>query len=382
MTNQAGVTQQVEVGSVVHAPESPMAGLVRTARRIGASDAPVLIVGEAGTGKETIGRVLHASGSRRSRPFAAVSCGGVSEALLETALFGRSRGGDGPAPRPGAMALAEGGTLFLDEVGELPPTVQLKLLHVLRDLVYEPVGAVDPVPADFRLIASTSRDLAADVEAGRFRRDLYFRVAVCSIQVPPLRDRGEDATLLFDHFLTLRGEARTVEPAVYEALRTHRWPGNVRELLGLVERLAICAEGETIRLSDLPPALHRTAPLAALRPARTVAAAALHPVRPPPAELSIARELAAVPPGSAGLPGPSILAGSTIDLTAMLRGLEDSFIDAALARTGGNKKAAADLLGLHRTTLVEKLRRRRRVEGGEAGPPEDLAREPIRTQAP
>jgi sigma-54 specific flagellar transcriptional regulator A len=251
------------------------------------------------------------------------------------------------APRRGRIAAAHGGTLFIDEIGELPLSLQVKLLRVLQERSYEPVGSTEPVPANFRLVAATNRDLAAEVEAGRFRRDLYYRLLVCPIEVPPLRARRGDVPVLFRHFWSGRGESRAVEPAALRALEAWDWPGNVRELENLVERLSVCAEGPAIRLADLPAHLRGASP-----DAPPVAFAPVAPQEEP------RRLFAAEQPHA---PEPVAIDESRpVDLPAILRRLEEAYIDAALTRTGGNKKAAADLLGLQRTTLVEKLRRRAR----------------------
>jgi sigma-54 specific flagellar transcriptional regulator A len=346
--------------ALVHGPESPILDLVRTCGRIAASDATVLITGETGVGKEVFARLIHEKSPRASRALVPVNCGAIPEALLESELFGHVRGAftGATSARRGRIAAAEGGTLFLDEIGELPLSLQVKLLRVLQERSYEPVGSTEPVPANFRLVAATNKDLAAEVEAGRFRRDLYYRLLVCPIEVPPLRSRRGDVPHLFAHFWTGRGEARAVEPQVLKLLEEHAWPGNVRELENLIERLSVCAEGATIRVADLPPhlrpdsAMVRPLPAAAREPAprrdAPTVAAEVHPlfrvVEPPPAA-----------GGAVDLDGEH-----PVDLPAMLRRLEDAYIDAALARTNGNRKAAADLLGLQRTTLVEKLRRRQR----------------------
>ncbi|MFY3745398.1 sigma-54 interaction domain-containing protein [Anaeromyxobacter sp. Red801] len=389
---------------LVFGPGSPLGALVRTCERIARSEATVLLTGETGTGKEVFARAIHASSPRASRPLVPVNCGAIPEALLESELFGHVRGAftGAMASRRGRVAAAEGGTLFLDEVGELPLALQVKLLRVLQERTYEPVGSTEAVPADFRLVAATNRDLSAEVTAGRFRRDLYYRLLVCPLEIPPLRARKGDALRLFQHFWAARGERRPIEPAVAEALTAYDWPGNVRELENLVERLSVCAEGSVIRAADLPIALRcrrandatralavpgASAPEAAAVPA-VPAAVTLPAPAPEPVPSGDAPSTAAeVAPLTAGAPfafgegidpallralttedapppaEPSFAAGRPVDLPGLLRRLEDAYITAALARTGGNKKAAADLLGLQRTTLVEKLRRRSREAG-------------------
>jgi sigma-54 specific flagellar transcriptional regulator A len=223
-----------------------------------------------------------------------------------------------------------GGTLLLDEIGELPPAMQAKLLRVLQEGTVEPLGATQAVAVDFRLVAATNRDLLADVATGRFRADLYYRLLVCPLELPPLRDRPGDVAPLARSFLGALGESRELEPRALELLTAWRWPGNVRELQNLVERLSVCARGPTLRAEDLPADLRQLAPV--------TAAPAAAPAAPAPAA-----------PAAPSLP---------VDLPAMLRDLEESYIAAALEHAGGNKTLAADLLGLGRTTLVEKLRRR------------------------
>jgi sigma-54 specific flagellar transcriptional regulator A len=339
----------------------------------------VLLTGETGTGKEVFARSIHDQSARAGKALVPVNCGAIPEALLESELFGHVRGAftGATSSRRGRIAAAHGGTLFLDEIGELPLSLQVKLLRVLQERSYEPVGSTEPVPADFRLVAATNRDLAAEVAAGRFRRDLYYRLLVCPVEVPPLRARNGDVLRLFNHFWAARGERRPIDPAVLEALSGYDWPGNVRELENLVERLAVCAEGPVIRVTDLPATLR----------VRRAAAAGLQvvpPAEPCAAPAAPAAEVTSAAPAPAPATAydepvrfrladdapvpvdPGLVEGRPVDLPGLLRRLEDAYIDAALSRTGGNKKAAADLLGLQRTTLVEKLRRRTREVPGAA----------------
>jgi sigma-54 dependent transcriptional regulator, flagellar regulatory protein len=357
-TATAGEARNTVTTVLVHGPDSPIVDLVRVCGRIAASEATVLITGETGVGKEVFARIIHERSPRAARTLVPVNCGAIPEALLESELFGHVRGAftGATSSRRGRIAAAEGGTLFLDEIGELPLSLQVKLLRVLQERSYEPVGATEPVPANFRLVAATNKDLAAEVEAGRFRRDLYYRLLVCPIEVPPLRSRRGDVPHLFTHFWSARGETRPVELAVLKLLEEHAWPGNVRELENLVERLSVCAEGAAIRLSDLPP--HLRPDSAEVRPLLT-GAHRVATLSAAPTTAADVRQLFRVvgPPAGEAV----VIDGEhPIDLPALLRRLEDSYIDAALARTGGNRKAAADLLGLQRTTLVEKLKRRQR----------------------
>jgi sigma-54 specific flagellar transcriptional regulator A len=389
---------------VVHAPTSPIVEIIRTCRRIAASDATVLLTGETGTGKEVFARLLHAHSGRTNRQFVPVNCGAIPETLLESELFGFVRGAFTGAisARRGRVALAEGGTLFLDEIGELPLSLQVKLLRLLQERTYEPVGSSESVTANFRLIAATNRDLELEVKAGRFRRDLYYRLHVCPVGLPPLRERPEDVAVLFNHFWTQRGEQRAIAPEVMRCLQAYAWPGNVRELENLVERLSVCSEGRVIRVADLPPmvrggegevsearlidqlerdALTAPPPSFSVPPvAPAPVARAPLPVPTPPAPplpaagaapaafstdedsgvINVAelRDVTAELPGGAGGAAFDPSLPLPVDLPQLLRDLEMSYITKALLQTGGNKKEAAKLLGMGRTTLVEKLRRR------------------------
>ncbi len=369
--------------AILYGDDSPLIEVLRSCSRIAASDATVLITGETGTGKEVLARYVHARSRRAGRALVPVNCGAIPEALLESELFGHVRGAfTGAAQsRRGRVAYAEGGTLFLDEIGELPLALQVKLLRLLQDRHYEPIGSNESVAADFRLIAATNRDLEAEVAAGRFRRDLYYRLLVCPIELPGLRQRPMDIAPLFLHFWNLRGGGRPVEPAVLEVLACNPWPGNVRELENLVERLAVLSEGPTLRLADLPasfrqgrrptvrivPRAPEPEPFEVRAQLDTSAreddvvdgldeAPALPPAQAPasfsgPAEASLGSASELVEAARAELPLP-------LDLPALLRDLECTLIDRALTLAGGNRKEAASMLGLQRTTLVEKLRRR------------------------
>ena len=371
----------------VHAPESPIVELLRSCERIAPSESTVLLTGETGTGKEVFARYIHQRSPRSKGPLVPVNCGAIPESLLESELFGFVRGAFTGAvqPRKGRIALAEGGTLFLDEIGEMPLALQVKLLRLLQDRTYEPIGTSAPLAANFRLVAATNRDLAAEVEAGRFRRDLYYRLLVCPLELPSLRSRACDIPLLFRHFWHQRGDGREVDPAVIGTLCRYEWPGNIRELENLVERLSVCADGPVVGIDDLPPKLKTLALQISAEPTTAPASrrkrlsgpqsgqlgederyalqeALGAPPRRPESETPPRTETAAANTTTPAIVNPLTVleAGVTlpIDLPAVLRAIEEAHIDAALARTGGNKKAAAALLGLQRTTLVEKLRRR------------------------
>src|SRR5882757_5473452 len=229
------------------------------------SSATVLVLGESGTGKELLARYIHDHSSRARGAFIAVNCAAIPETILEAELFGHERGAFTGAVgrREGRFAKAAGGTLFLDEIGELSPSVQVKLLRVLQEGEYEPVGG-DTVKADVRIVAATNRDLFAEVQAGRFREDLFYRLNVIAILAPPLRARREDIPLLVDHFLGLysakNGRPRlTVSRGAMEKLLDYAWPGNVRELENVIERSVVLCRSETLTPDDLPEAIVQAA---------------------------------------------------------------------------------------------------------------------------
>ncbi len=394
---------------VVHGPHSPLIDTKRTCARVAVSDATVLLTGETGTGKEVFARFIHAQSPRAARAFVPVNCGAIPETLLESELFGYVRGAftGAASSRKGRVAMAEGGTLFLDEIGELPLSLQVKLLRLLQERSYEPIGSSESVSANFRLLAATNRDLADEVRAGRFRSDLYYRLHVCPVRLPSLRERRGDIGHLFQYFWARRGETRPVEAAVMQCLSAYSWMGNVRELENLVERVSVCAEGDVIRMSDLPlgiraphleglesrglnlppppavadvPLLEITATLGGTGaesesgwPAELLAPSwdsppPSNPELPSIASLDSLAEMAAQarqavrqaepPPGEGTGNTPTPILQFPVDLPTMLRELENRYINAALMQTGSNKKEAAKLLGMGRTTLVEKLRRR------------------------
>jgi len=291
---------------------------VQMALQVATSQATVLLLGESGTGKEVLSRAIHRHSNRSGMPFVAVSCAAIPETILEAELFGYERGAfTGAATRrDGRFAVAHGGTLFLDEVGEIPPSVQVKLLRVLQSGEYEPLGSSGKVrQADVRLIAATNRDLAAEVAAGRFRDDLYYRLNVIAITCPPLRHRHGDVPLLAQHFLRkfcLRDgrDVRGFTPAALEALERHAWPGNVRELENAVERAVVLARGERIDVGDLPPSV--------------------------PAERADGSEI-------------------VIAIGTPLEEVERRLIEETLRRTRGDKKLAAQLLGIAARTIYRKL---------------------------
>lgn len=296
--------------------------------KVGPTEATVLIMGESGTGKELVARRIHASSHRADKPFIPVNCGAIPAELLESEMFGHERGSFTGAigARQGMFQLANGGTIFLDEVGEMSPTLQVKLLRVLQDREVRPVGADRSFRVDVRVVAASNKDLAAEVEAGRFREDLFYRLQVIPLVMPPLRERRSDVPILIRHFLEQHNDnagarqSRISEEAMVH-LWEHEWPGNVRELENLLERLVILSEDGFIDTPQLPSSIR-----------------------------SLISEKK--------IPRPT-LTDQGLDLNTAVEEFENRLIEEALRRTKGNKQAAARLLGLKRTTLVAKLRRRR-----------------------
>jgi transcriptional regulator with PAS, ATPase and Fis domain len=292
----------------------------------------VLLTGESGTGKELVARSIVAGSSRAKKPFVAVNCAAIPTNLVESELFGHAKGAftGANSARMGRFAEASGGTILLDEIGEMETGVQAKLLRLIQDGVLRPVGDELDQRIDVRILAATNRKLENDVAAGRFRADLFWRLNVIPIELPALRERSSDIPLLAEHFVTRfneknRRKVTGIHPDAMFALQHYYWPGNIRELENLIERTVILKGSGDIMLFDLPPKLRSGQDA---------------PASPPPT------------------PTPDLPSDRT-DLRAILESVEDRMIAEALVRTGGNKNRAAELLGLNRTTLVEKLRRKR-----------------------
>ncbi len=302
-----------------------MKDVVSVLERIAPSDVPILIEGESGTGKDLLARAAHAMSSRAAGPYVPLNMSAIPENLAEAELFGHEKGAFTGADqaRPGFFAEAEGGTLFLDEIGLLPPALQPKLLRVLQDGEYVPVGSRKPRRANVRVVAATNEDLQKSVKAGRFREDLWFRLRVVPVRLPPLRDRREDVPLLVAHFVrkhALRLSRPPLQPdaAAMKALLDHPWPGNIRELEHAIERGLLLARGEAITLADLPP------------------------------------ELSPQPQDGGG--------GDEGRYRRARDGWERKFLEDLLREAGGSVGKAAELAGLHRSTLYEKLTRYGLVE--------------------
>jgi DNA-binding NtrC family response regulator len=249
--------------------DSPqLQGVYDVVRRAANTRATVLILGESGTGKELIAQALHQESPRKDKPFVRVHCAALSENLLESELFGHEKGSftGAVARKEGRFELADGGTLFLDEIGEISPAVQVKLLRVLQQREFERVGGTQTIKVDVRIVAATHRDLQAEVKAGRFREDLFYRLNVVSVTLPPLRERKSDIPALVSHFLEKYSDnygkrVKALAPGTLQALLAHDWPGNIRELENAIERAVVLAQGEELTTDDLPPVLRGPRPL-------------------------------------------------------------------------------------------------------------------------
>ena len=309
-----------------------MARLLQLLETIAPTSSTILITGETGTGKEVAARAIHHNSPRRMNRFVALNCSAIPETLLEAELFGHVRGAFTGASgnRQGRLEQAHKGTLFLDEVGTMSAALQMKLLRVLQEREFERVGDSHTIKVDVRVIAATNGDLSKMVAEGEFREDLFYRLNVIPVQLPPLRDRKEDIPLLVQHFLDkyrtagVPGEAigpsLTVSQEAMRRLMAYRWPGNVRQLENAVERAVAFSAGRSqIDVADLP--------------------SEVQDVQPP------------------ALPSAVSLPEDGLDLDALVAGIERDLIQRSLERTGGNKGQAARLLGLKRTTLVEKIKR-------------------------
>ena len=360
-------------------------------RQVAAFDSTALVLGESGTGKEVVAHAIHDLSPRRGRPFVAVNCGAIPADLLESELFGHEKGSftGAIAARKGRFEIAEGGTLFLDEIGDMSPSMQVKLLRVLQERVFERVGNHASIRCNVRIIAATHRNLEDSIARGTFREDLYHRINVFPIEMPPLRTRSEDIPLLIRDFVAhnmAEGRGRLqISQRALAALALHSWSGNVRELGNLVERLSIVCSNRVVEVRDLPPkyrppedwtlevkALDSTLCVSALDDASQAIAVeeevslsdegaltmlesdAFEPRPLEPSRLApTAIEAATLDPFAA----LTILPQEGLDLRAHLLSIERRLVEQALERSNGTVAHAARLLNLRRTTLVEKLRK-------------------------
>jgi DNA-binding NtrC family response regulator len=316
--------------------ESPaVERMIGLARKVAESEASsVLLQGESGTGKDLVAKAIHHASRRADSPFVAINCAAIPATLIESELFGYEKGAftDAKARKEGLFEQAEGGTLFLDEIGELDLGLQAKLLRVLEEGAFRRVGGLKDIPLDVRVVAASNRDLKSEGEAGRFRTDLYYRLSVIQIDLPPLRERGEDILLLCEHYiaslgekLRLRKKIKGLSPEVAETFRRYAWPGNVRELRNVVERALILEDGDLITTEYLPRDLVGSSPSQAT-------GASDDDFQLPPAGLS-------------------------------LDGVETSLVRQAIERSGGNQTRAAELLGISRDQLRYRLKK---LEGADA----------------
>lgn len=305
--------------------------VLRLIERVSDSDATVLVTGESGTGKELVARAIHFNSHRSQGPFIPINCGAIPSELLESELFGHVKGAftGAIANRSGRFELANGGTIFLDEIGDMSPNLQVKLLRVLQERQFEPVGGTKSVDCDVRVLAATNADLEKAVETGRFREDLYYRLNVIPIVIPALRERKSDVPVLFHHFMEIYNSGREqklagITPLAMELLAQHPWPGNIRELENLVERLSILKRTGIVDVLDLPEKYQN----------RKVTDASAN--------------------GSNTFAIPEL----GLDFNSAVDAFENSLIMKALEKTGWNRNQAAILLKLNRTTLVEKIKKK------------------------
>jgi transcriptional regulator with GAF, ATPase, and Fis domain len=308
----------------------------------------VLVSGESGTGKELLVRALHTGSKRRDKPFVPINCGAIPRELLESELFGHEKGAFTHAvrTRAGRFEMADGGTIFLDEIGEMDLSLQVKILRVLQEKEFERVGASKTQKVDVRIVAATNRDLEVEVAAGRFREDLFYRLNVIPIHLPPLRERGDDIMILTEHFLTrfcrLRERERMrFDREARDMFLSYSWPGNVRELENLLERLTILCDGDEIVPGDLPPKIWADA----------------GKVREQPAVAYVEG------PRRFSWPTVEDLRERSLGLKELLDEIEDRLLVEALDMASGVKNQAAEILGIKRTTLIEKLKKKNQAAG-------------------
>lgn len=321
--------------------------------KVAPTDSTVLVTGESGTGKELLVRALHAQSLRAIKPFVPINCGAIPKELLESELFGHEKGAFTHAvrSRAGRFEVADGGTVFLDEIGEMDLSLQVKILRVLQEKEIERVGGTGPRKVDVRIVAATNRNLEHEVEQGRFREDLYYRLNVIPLHLPPLRERGCDILLLTESFLTCfcaRKQRPTlkIDPEVSKVFLAYHWPGNVRELENVIERLSILVDGNIVRLHDLPrKIIDSVGTLEDLTNIELPKSVESIPISISPQEFA--------------WPRLEDMRSRGMGLKEFLEQIEDRLLGEALLLSDGVKNQAAEVLGIKRTTLIEKLKKRR-----------------------
>ena len=324
----------------------PIREVFDVVERAAGSQSTVMIYGESGTGKELIARALHIKSPRASKPFIAVNCGAIPHELLESELFGYEKGSFTGAinTRIGRLELANQGTIFLDEIGDMPTSLQVKLLRVLAEREIDRLGSTKPTPIDIRVITATHRNLEESMRAGKFREDLFYRLNIIPINLPPLRERKADIPLLVNHFLKqLNGtaESKTISEEAMHFLVNYSWPGNIRELANFVERMLVLSIGSTITPRDLPEKILGDTPKEKWQPLNKEEEG--NPAQMLQQSLKQSFHV--------GIPEEGINLKKTVEE------FEKELLLEALEKTGWVKNKAANLLGLNRTTLVEKLKK-------------------------
>lgn len=356
-----------------------LAEVFKVLGKVAPTDSTVLVTGESGTGKELLVRALHANSRRADKPFVPINCGAIPKELLESELFGHEKGAFTHAirSRQGRFEMADGGTIFLDEIGEMELSLQVKILRVLQEKEIERVGGTGCKKVDVRIVAATNRDLEVEVAAGRFREDLYYRLNVIPLHLPPLRQRGNDVLLLaryfLNHFCTKKArDPMLLDETTRRILAAYNWPGNVRELENFMERLSILVDGDTVCMDDLPrKILDQVGDVSLLPPVEEDAPACepeAEPLAEPTADDGVEQTPAPAPQVEAAIPVAAsgafawpnlgVLTAQGQNLKDFLDAVESRLIDEALAKAEGVKNQAAELLGIKRTTLIEKLKKR------------------------
>lgn len=363
-----------------------LADVFKILAKVAPTDSTVLVTGESGTGKELLVRALHENSRRADKPFVPINCGAIPKELLESELFGHEKGAFTNAlrSRAGRFELADGGTIFLDEIGEMELSLQVKILRVLQEREFERVGGSVCKEVDVRIVAATNRDLEAEVAAGRFREDLFYRLNVIPLHLPPLRERGGDVLLLsrffLDRFCRKKGRPMlSLDPQVRSVFMAYQWPGNVRELENLMERLSILVDGDIVHVDDLPlkilsqvgdvsllPESPMPEPEAApeVSTCTVISSDEREPAAAPvtvTAPATVVESCADTPlSGQGGFLWPTLQTMNEHggNLKDFLDAVELRLINEALQRADGVKNQAAELLGIKRTTLIEKLKKK------------------------